>query len=98
LPAHTRVIDKAMRSDRDAYSAFQDTGLAQLLRAQGIRRLVVGGLATDYCVLQSVLDALSAGFKVFVLDDAIRAVDVNPGDGDKAKDRMRQAGARLVAG
>jgi nicotinamidase/pyrazinamidase len=98
LPAQTRWVDKATRSDRDAYSAFQDTGLAQLLRTQGIRRLVVGGLATDYCVLQSVLDALSAGFEVFVLEPAIRAVDVNPGDGDKAKDRMRQAGARLVAG
>jgi nicotinamidase/pyrazinamidase len=98
LPSPTRVIDKATRSDRDAYSAFQDTGLVQALRAQGVRRLVVGGLATDYCVLQSVLDALSAGFEVFVLEDAIRAVDVNPGDGDKAKDQMQRSGARLVAG
>lgn len=98
LPAQTRVIDKATESDRDAYSAFQDTGLAELLRSQGIRRLVVGGLATDYCVLQSVLDARSAGFEVVVLESAIRAVDVNPGDGDKAKERMRQAGARLVTG
>jgi nicotinamidase/pyrazinamidase len=98
LPLQAHVIDKAIHSDRDAYSAFQDTGLAQALRAQGIRRLAVGGLATDYCVLQSVLDALSAGFEVFVLEDAIRAVDVSPGDGDKAKEQMRQAGARLVVG
>jgi nicotinamidase/pyrazinamidase len=98
LPAHTRVVDKATRSDRDAYSAFQDTGLAQLLGAKGIRRLVVGGLATDYCVLQTVLDALSAGFEVCVLEEAIRAVDVHPCDGEKAKEQMRRAGARLVAG
>ncbi len=98
LPAQTRVVDKATRSERDAYSAFQDTGLAQALKAQGIRRLAVGGLATDYCVLRSVLDAISAGFEVFVLEDAIRAVDVNPSDGDKAKEQMRRAGARVVAG
>lgn len=98
LPPQTRVIDKATRSDRDAYSAFQDTGLARLLKSQGVKRLVVGGLATDYCVLRSVLDALAEGFEVVVLENAIRAVNVEPGDGDKAKDQMRRAGARLVAG
>lgn len=97
LPLQTRVVDKATRSDRDAYSAFQDTGLAQALKSRGIRRLAVGGLATDYCVLRTVLDALSAGFQVVVLEDAIRAVDVNPGDGEKAKEQMRRAGAGCLA-
>lgn len=98
LPPQAHVIDKGTRPDRDAYSAFQDTGLAHLLRTHGIRRIAVGGLATDYCVLRSVLDALAAGFEVFVLEDAIRAVNVAPDDGDKAKEAMRQAGARLVSG
>lgn len=98
LPPQARVVDKATRPDREAYSAFQDTGLAQVLRTHGIRRIAVGGLATDYCVLRSVLDALAAGFEVFVLEDAIRAVNVAPGDGDKAKEAMRQAGAQLVSG
>jgi nicotinamidase/pyrazinamidase len=97
LPPQTRIIDKATQAERDAYSAFQDTGLAQALREAGVKRLAVGGLATDYCVLQSVLDALAAGFEVVVLDDAIAAVDVHPGDGENARDEMRRVGARLLA-
>ena len=69
------MVDKATRPDRDAYSAFQDTGLVQTLKAQGIRRLVVGGLATDYCVLQTVLVALDSDahsrFELAFLDQGI---------------------------
>jgi nicotinamidase/pyrazinamidase len=68
-----------------------------MLRAEGFARLLDGGLATDYCVKATVLDALAAGFEVVVLADACRAVDVEPGDGDRAFDAMRAAGAEIAA-
>jgi nicotinamidase-related amidase len=89
------VVSKATRADEEAYSAFAGTGLAEWLRERGVRRLLVGGLATDYCVRQSVLDALAAGFDVTVLEDCIGAVDVDAGDGDRALDEMRSAGAAV---
>ncbi|MDH3286873.1 MAG: nicotinamidase [Betaproteobacteria bacterium] len=96
LPADTPVISKATREEADAYSAFDGTGLADRLHKGGIRRLLIGGLATDYCVLNTVLDALKSNFEVLLLEDAIRAVDVKPGDGERAKDEMRAAGAVAV--
>ncbi len=78
------IVSKAERKEEDAYSAFQNTGLSQSLRAQGANRLFIGGLATDYCVLNTVMDALKEHFNVLLLTDAIRAVDVRPGDGDAA--------------
>lgn len=96
LPGGTTIVEKADTAAVDAYSAFQGTELAVDIRARGIRRLVVGGLATDYCVLNTVTDAIAEGFDVVVLDDAIRAVDVQPGDGDRAEDAMRRAGARFA--
>lgn len=97
LPADARVVSKGTRQDRDAYSALDGTDLPERLRAGGIRRLFVGGLATDYCVKATVLDALAAGFEVVVLADAIRAVDVEPEDGERAIAAMRQAGVRMVS-
>ena len=96
LPAGTAIIEKADTPANDVYSPFPGTGFADELRAQGIRRLLVGGLATDYCVLNTVRDALAEGFETVVLEDAIRAVDVEPGDGDRAEDQMRRAGARFT--
>jgi nicotinamidase/pyrazinamidase len=87
------VIDKATTSDRDAYSAFDGTGLAATLRDRGVDRLVVGGLATDYCVRASVLDALREGFEVTVLADGVRGVEVEAGDTERALREMREAGA-----
>ncbi len=87
------VISKATRSDQDAYSGFEGTDLASRLRAAGVRRLFIGGLATDYCVLNTVRDALREGFAVLLLEDAIRAVNVQPGDGTKAITAMREGGA-----
>ena len=87
------VVDKATESDRDAYSAFDGTRLAETLRERGVDRLVVGGLATDYCVRASVLDALREGFAVTVLADGIRGVEVTPGDTERALREMREAGA-----
>ena len=96
LPPDASIVDKATNPQSDAYSAFSGTALAEGLRECGVRRLAVGGLATDYCVLATVLDGLREGFEVCVLEDATRAVGVNPGEGAKALDAMRAAGARLV--
>ena len=96
LPDDALIVSKADRRERDAYSGFQDTGLAGRLRELGARTLVVGGLATDYCVLNTVRDALKEGFRVWVLEDAIRAVDITPGDGARAIESMREAGARFT--
>jgi nicotinamidase/pyrazinamidase len=96
LPAGTVIVDKADTPADDAYSPFPRTGVADDLRARGIRRLIVGGLATDYCVKNTVVDALAEGFEVVVLDDAIRPVEVAPGDGDRAEGAMRDAGARFA--
>jgi nicotinamidase/pyrazinamidase len=91
-----QVFSKGMDPDLEAYSAFDGTGLADWLRSRGVSRLYVTGLATDYCVRASVLDAREAGFEVVVLEDAIGAVDVQPGDGERALAEMRQAGAEVA--
>jgi len=96
LPADATIVSKATREDADAYSAFGGTTLATMLRGRGVKRLLVGGLATDYCVLNTVRDALQEGFEVALLTDAIRAVDVKPGDGARAEREMREAGAASV--
>jgi len=87
------IVSKATSPERDAYSAFAGTDLSQRLTAVGALRLFVGGLATDYCVLLTVTDALAAGFRVVVLRDAVAAVDVQPGDGERAIAQMRELGA-----
>ena len=92
------VIDKATTFEPDSYSGFDATGLAALLRDTGITHVLVGGLATDYCVRMTVLDAVAEGFDVTVLGDAIAAVDVEPGDGARALQEMVRAGARVVQG
>lgn len=88
------VISKGAEPDEDAYSGFQGTELARRLRAQNVTRVFVGGLATDYCVLNTVRDARAAGFDVVYLRDASRAVDVEPGDGERAEETMAGLGAR----
>jgi len=90
------VLDKGQARDSQGYSAFQDTLLEQLLRDRGVDRLYVAGLATDYCVKNTVLDALQAGFEVTVVEDAIRGVEVEPGDSQRALEEMRRAGAVLA--
>jgi nicotinamidase/pyrazinamidase len=89
------VVDKGQDPNSQGYSAFQDTALAELLRDRSVDSVVIGGLATDYCVLNSVLDARAEGFGVTVLEDGIRAVEVNPGDAERAIEAMRAAGARF---
>jgi nicotinamidase/pyrazinamidase len=92
---HIRVISKG-QGDEDQYSAFDGTDLALQLRRLGVEEVLVGGLATDYCVKQTVLDARKEGFKVKALENAMRAVEVNPGDGERAIEEMREAGAEIV--
>jgi nicotinamidase/pyrazinamidase len=94
LPPETTVISKAMSPDKDAYSGFEGTDLAQRLRQAGVTRLFIGGLATDYCVLNTVKDALKAKFEVVLLKDAIRAVNVQVDDGKKAEQEMLRLGAK----
>jgi nicotinamidase/pyrazinamidase len=93
LPAGARIISKATGSAADAYSAFDGTDLAEQLRRLHCTRVFIGGLATDYCVLASTLDALAQGFAAVVLEDAIRAVDVRPDDGRQALRDMAARGA-----
>jgi nicotinamidase/pyrazinamidase len=90
------IVDKGDDSREPGYSAFAGTGLGELLRERGVERLFVAGLATDYCVRQTVLDALTAGFDVVVVEDAIRGVDVEPGDSARAIAEMRAAGAAFT--
>jgi len=93
LPANAVVISKGKEVDKDAYSGFEGTDLDEKVKSLGISRLFIGGLATDYCVLNTVKDALKLVYKVFLLQDAIRAVNVNPDDGEKAIKEMTELGA-----
>ncbi len=93
LPEEAVVISKGTDPDRDQYSALDDTGLGARMRQDGVRRVWAGGLAQDVCVRASVLDAAEEGFEVHLILPATRAVDVNPGDGDRALEEMREAGA-----
>lgn len=97
LPHATIVVSKATRAEEDAYSGFGGTDLHSQLSALGVRRLFIGGLATDYCVLNTVRDALARGYEVLLVTDGIRAVDVAPDDGARAVQTMSTLGATLVA-
>jgi nicotinamidase/pyrazinamidase len=94
LPADAHIVSKATMPSPDSYSGFGGTTLAADLRERGVERLLIGGLATDYCVLNTVLDAIREGFEVVLLTDAIRAVNVDASDGERAEARMRSAGAQ----
>ena len=89
------VISKATRADKDAYSALDGTPLAEALRARGVGRLFIAGLATDYCVRATGRDARAAGLDVVVLTDAVCAVDVQPGDGERALHELAAVGCEL---
>jgi len=96
LPPTAVIVSKAATPEADAYSGFAGTELAARLRDGGARRLLIGGLATDYCVLNTVRDALAEGFEVLLLADAIRAVELKPGDGARALGEMQELGARTL--
>jgi nicotinamidase/pyrazinamidase len=103
LPPGTLIITKGVGPEEDGYSDFDGNiagrgSLLADLRARGITELIVGGLATEYCVRATVLDARRAGFDVVVVTDGIRAIDQAPGDGQRALDEMVAAGATTSRG
>lgn len=90
------VISKGMSPSDTGYSVFSNPEFNEILQRQNIHRLFVGGLATDYCVLDGVTAALKHGYEVFLLEDAVRAVNVNINDGDKAIKTMLSKGATSI--
>ena len=98
LPPLFTMVHKATESEREAYSDFDGTGLGDLLRSRGVRRLFVAGLALDYCVRATCLDAIDAGFEVVLLTNATRAVNVEPDDGDRALAELVAVGVRPLDG
>ena len=93
LPVNGIVISKATRPEADAYSGFEGTNLELYLKRRRIKRVFVGGLAADYCVKQTVLDARHLGFDAYLLTDAVRGVEVKKGDSEKAVEEMKKSGA-----
>ena len=91
------VVDKAQDPYTQGYSAFHGGDLAGVLRERGVDHVYVTGLATDYCVKNTVLDAVELGFGVTVVEDAVRGIEVEPGDIERANAAMRGAGAGFIS-
>jgi nicotinamidase/pyrazinamidase len=96
LPEEAKIVSKATASDKDAYSGFEGTELDRWLKDGNVKRIFVGGLATDYCVLNTVKDALTLGYETLLLSDGIRAVNVHQGDGKRAEEEMISLGAKPI--
>ena len=96
LPEGTVIISKATDTLNDSYSSFDGTELAQNLEMQGIYRLFVGGLATEYCILNTVLDSRKLGFGTLLLSDAVRGINAKPNDTNRAIEEMVSTGADQV--
>ena len=90
------VVDVGQGRDDEGYSGFENSDLARILRAKDVDEVYVCGLATDYCVRASAIDACREGFDVTVVEDAVRAVEMDPGDGERAFADMRRAGATVA--
>ena len=90
------VVDKGVDRETDGYSGFAATSLESDLREHGVKRVFVCGLATDYCVKATALDARAAGFEVVVIEDASAAVNVEPGDEARALEEIRAAGIAVA--
>lgn len=103
LTPEITIVSAGMAADEDGYSGFlgrdsSGRSLAALLRDRGVDRLLIGGLATDYCVKHTVLDGIQEGFQVVLIGDAVRGVNLNPGDSEQAIKEMSAAGAIVVRG
>lgn len=104
----TLIVSKGVNG-KDAYSGFEGTityspdrndlgtSLDEALKARGVNRLLVGGLATDYCVKQTCLNAVELGYEVNLVQEAVRAVDINEGDGQEALAKMQDRGVRVIS-
>jgi nicotinamidase/pyrazinamidase len=90
------VVDKGQDPATEGYSGFEATNLAELLRDRGVDHITVVGLATDYCVMNTALDGLRNGFAVTVDSNAVRAVELEPGDGERALEAVRAAGGSIA--
>jgi nicotinamidase/pyrazinamidase len=90
------IVDKGQAPDREGYSGFEGTELERLLREHEVHAVDVAGLALDYCVKATALDARRAGLDVTVHRGATRAVEVQPGDGDRAVEELRAAGVEVL--
>jgi nicotinamidase/pyrazinamidase len=90
------VVDVGRGREDQGYSGFEKSDLAQILRDHDVDEVYVCGLATDYCVRASAIDACREGFGVTVVEDAVRGVEVEPGDSERALADMREAGAKLA--
>jgi len=97
LPSEATVISKATEPSMAGYSGFEQTELEKELRKQSVKRIFVGGLATDYCVKSTVIDALRLGFETILLIDATRGVNVKPDDSEKAIEEMVRKGAKIAS-
>src|SRR5439155_10828636 len=89
------VVDKGQDRAAEGYSGFEATALEELLRSRGVDQVTIGGIATDYCVKNTALDALRLGFGVTVDPSAVRGVEVEPGDSERALDEIRSAGGSI---
>jgi nicotinamidase/pyrazinamidase len=98
LPPIFSVVQKATTSDREAYSDFEGTRLDEVLRAHDVKRVIVCGLALEYCVRAACLDAVKAGFDAVLLIGGTRAVEVEPGDGERTLEELRAVGVKIRAG
>jgi len=96
VPEGANIVSKGDKPKAEAYSGFQGTDLEKRLNGLGVEEVILGGLATDYCVRETSIDARHAGFKVEVLSDCVKAVDVRLGDGAKAIKDMEKEGAKLT--
>jgi nicotinamidase/pyrazinamidase len=95
IPPEAEIVSKAEKKD-EGYSFFEGTDMAKKLHKRGVKRLLVGGLATDYCVRATVLGGLERRFEVFHLDDASKGVNVQPDDSERALQEMVQKGAKRI--
>ncbi|AHF81023.1 nicotinamidase [Thermococcus paralvinellae] len=94
LPEDAIIISKADKPDKEAYSGFEGTNLAEMLKENGIRKVYICGVATEYCVRATALDALRYGFEVYILKDAIKGI--NPEDEEKVLKELEKKGAKII--
>jgi len=90
------ILDKGTHPEFEAYSGFQGTGLHQIFKDRGVNRVFVVGLATDYCVKETVVDALRYRYETFVVADAVKGVNVNPDDSQKALQHIKDMGGKVI--
>jgi len=95
FPKETEVISKAMKPDEEAYSGFQGTDLAIRLKKRGISNIFISGVATEYCVLSTAMDGIKNGFRVHLLQDAVRGIKDR--DVSSAMQRMKDAGVIIIS-